>query len=427
MNVAASLPCEIILEVFLHSLFHPRPLDHEGRLAFQTIRSVCSTWRMTSLSSPVLWSSVSTMYDGDPEIRLLALLGGWFSRAGPTTPLDLELGFECSESECKVATLAFIRRFQPRWRNLSLSGTPEQFWDSVLSSPSTNWDSLQGLTISMESFEELPPDQYTKQLDVLASINSLRRVVLFTTADDGRNKHEKPYGPVTLHELCITFDDDQVFTNFHMSLLTGYTSLTRLVFRGGNFVSSHLPIDHLTLPSLLYLSYHAIDLSLLRHLTTPALATLDIRLERWRQNEDIKVPDLSGFLARCTDALQSISLDPLFDRRVLSKILPIISERPSLIDLSVNAWPLTDEWSRGINESAWCPKLRNLTITLSHLAVGRLEEMEPLANFLKRRWEKGGRELETLTIRKRVKASQVRYDFFENVGIKKLRVTLPWD
>jgi hypothetical protein len=148
---------------------------------------------------------------------------------------------------------------------------------------------------------------------------------------------------------------------------------------------------------------------------------------KWRQTEDIKVPDLSGFLARCTKALQFISIAPPFDGRVVSKILPNLSERSSLTDLTVNTWPLTDEWPLGINESAWCPCLRNLTITMTPLSVGRLEDVEPLATFLKRRWEKGGGELETLTIRKWDKALHVPYKLFENVGVKKLQVTLRWD
>jgi hypothetical protein len=437
MNTKTTLPNEIFVEIFLRSLSHP--LNHEGRLTFQTIRSVCSMWRMISISSPVLWSSISTAYDNIRALtgdELISLLRGWFSRAGSTTPLDLCLSFSPAVSEYKPAFLAFIGHFQPRWRTLDLSSM--YLWESLLSLPSTNWSSLQVLDLTTTTFEFLSPAQHTERLEVLANIKSLKRIDLF--AQDRGNTPERPFGPITLYELRIMFDDESEllfgdfnaedgieFTGYHMSLMSGYTSLTRLEFGGENFLSSRMPINHLNLPSLLYFTYHGRDLSLLQHFTTPVLATLDIRLDLRRKSEDLKPVDLSGFLARCTDTMKSIVLETSFNSRVLSIILPVLSRRPSITHINAQAWSLSQDWLRGIDESAWCPNLQTLTIVVHPQGHGRVEEMKPLATFLKRRWEMGGRELEMLTIRKRVKTSQVPYHFFKGVGVRKLRVTKPWD
>jgi hypothetical protein len=319
----------------------------------------------------------------------------------------------------------FMVRFQSRWRSLYLFVSPECFWDCIINPPSNKWNSLETLAVSMADFDNISQDQYTERMDALASITSLQHLTLFVP-DDISKMHKRPYGPSTLYELRIVFDDDDfIFTNVHMSLISGYASLTRLIFRGEGFESSSLPVDHAALPSLQYLSYTASDLSVLKYFTTPALSSLDIHLDQCDRAQDVQLMDLSNFLDRCTNALQSVAIDTDFNNRSLSAILPLLYKSPSLTNLTVNARPF-QEWPPDGDKSAWCPKLQNLTINLSILDQGRLEGMEDLAAFLKRRFGKEGRELNMLTIRKTAETAQVPNHIFKFSGIRKLRVTVPW-
>jgi F-box-like len=173
MSAEAGLPNEILGEIFLHSL--PHPLDYDGRLDFQAIRSVCPTWRMVAFSSPILWSSIDATDEFAvplPGGKLISLLSEWFSRAGPTILLDLKVRFsedQISEDEeiAEAALVALIGRFQPRWKTLYLSVSQECFWDCIHSPPSTNWDSLQTLTLLTSHFTDLSGSQVAERMTLL--------------------------------------------------------------------------------------------------------------------------------------------------------------------------------------------------------------------------------------------------------------------
>ncbi|KAH6909334.1 hypothetical protein BKA70DRAFT_1426462 [Coprinopsis sp. MPI-PUGE-AT-0042] len=139
-------PPELLLEIFRWSL--QPPLDGPGRWHFMVLRSVCSTWRTLSFSTPELWSNLSVdtgdvfpYYstpekdsDGEPSLsattsrgsypfqtNLPSRIEAWFARASATTPLTLRItdhfaGDEWSRME-QLANIAC----QPRaWFDLDI-------------------------------------------------------------------------------------------------------------------------------------------------------------------------------------------------------------------------------------------------------------------------------------------------------------------
>ncbi|KAH6886646.1 hypothetical protein BKA70DRAFT_97581 [Coprinopsis sp. MPI-PUGE-AT-0042] len=427
MSIEALLPPEIVLEIFQQSL--PTRLDKDGRLAFQCIRSVCSRWRSISLASPVLWSSIAVVHDSGPlshdDGGIPALLEGWFSRAGSSIPLELDyMDAPSLESERNAPMTALIQRHQSRWKYLSLCLSPKCFWDIILSPPSPDWSNLRFLTLWIFDFKDLTPAQCSQRLDAVGNFTSLKRLFL---NDDDRYKHERPYGPITLPELHIQLDD--IFDSHHMLLISAYTCLTRLVLEGCVDYKSRLsPTDHLSLPSLLILSYSRHDPCFLQYLTTPSLTTLDIHLDPDFDDSQDGPQILSAFLTRCTNTLQMIGLNSGFNTSAIAAILPLLSVRPSVVRLTLDAWPSDLETGASPEhaEKDWCPNLQELAVSFQSGERVELERMATLAAFLQRREDSGYTELEMLTIRKGAGAAQFPYDLFENVRLGKLRVMIPW-
>ncbi|KAH6887289.1 hypothetical protein BKA70DRAFT_72358 [Coprinopsis sp. MPI-PUGE-AT-0042] len=467
---AKALPIEILLEIFLQSL--PHRLDEEGRLAFQIIRSVCSMWRFTSFSSPVLWSSISVTRARSDSLStgsLPALVDRWFSRAGPSAPLELDYDDTFGLPQDEALLPALIRRHQSRWRHLSLCIRAECFCDIILSPPSNNGITLQALTLWVGDLDGPDPTQISQRLDGLAKLASFRRLVL---EDDRSHMHERPYGPITLSELHIIFDG--VLSSDHIHLISAFHSLSTLSLVVERYFDVILSAqDHLTLPSLLNLSFTAYDLDLLQYFTTPALVKLEITLKlngydpdnslffshsftlpsllnlsfttynldvleyfttpalvklEITLQSDIREPQnsssFSQFITRCTSALQSIAVNSDFDASLITRIITSLSARPSLTDLTVDLWPLSLTFPKDA-EKDWCPDLQHLTVSFGSGYDDEEERMEALAAFLQCREEWGCVPLERLTIRKRHKRFEFPYGLFENVTLGKLHVMVP--
>ncbi|KAH6886650.1 hypothetical protein BKA70DRAFT_1334735 [Coprinopsis sp. MPI-PUGE-AT-0042] len=433
MTTKAILPTEILLEIFRQSL--PRRLDTKGRLGFQAIRSVCSRWRSISFSSPELWSSLSVTCEGKkPDGVQLPRLEQWLSRSGLSTPLELHFQYEdftlemmLPEDEISMRNL--IRHYQPRWRYLSLCIEPRCFWDSILSPPSTDWINLQTLTLWVFDFNHLSSERYPRGLDQLTSITSLRRLFI---EDDSPYTHQTHYGPVDLAELHITLDE--VSRSDHVRLISSYAQLTKLTLVATLYHELDLaPDEHINLPFLSSFSYTTDDLSLLHHLTTPALVNLELSfLTSLPTAEEALTP----FLARCTSALQTISLT---EASFLAKALPTFSVRPSLTEISLDAWPLdaTDNILAEPDHAvdAWLPNLRQLTVSMGpKRSTGsseatkdlELEQMSDLAKFLLQREDRCQMGLERLIVHKRSRAIKFPYELFERIDLGELRVMVPW-
>ncbi|KAH6886712.1 hypothetical protein BKA70DRAFT_1464656 [Coprinopsis sp. MPI-PUGE-AT-0042] len=268
MTEHGSVPTEILSEIFRQSL--PHRLDQEGRLSFQTIRSVCSRWRAVSFSTPMLWSSISvTCNIGDEGFHdgyssNLILLGTWFLRAGESIPLELEFSDPAINSmrgEEKEAMKTLIRRYQSRWQLLSLSIDPESFWDVFFDHPPTAWINLHTISLYGYDFLAVASERVAQGLDALEKLHSLRCILL---EDCEGYEFTRQFGPLDLQTLHINFD---VFGTDQAHLIAAYPYLTTLNLVAPPHLRPELSLqDHITLPFLLSLSYNTYGLSLLDHL-----------------------------------------------------------------------------------------------------------------------------------------------------------------
>ncbi|KAH6910909.1 hypothetical protein BKA70DRAFT_48499 [Coprinopsis sp. MPI-PUGE-AT-0042] len=319
MSADTVLPDEILLDIFQQSL--PPQLDKQGRLAFQKMRSVSSRWRFICLSSPVLWSSVSVTWDSSGQSNNggdISVLEDWFLRTGPSVPLELQYKDNSPgtmRDEDKAALKALIWRYQPRWRFLSLYIESNCFWSVLTEPPPSNWISLHSLKLWTWDIMYVGVERASRAYDVLEKMPTLRCVLV----ENGGYTYTRQFGPTDLAELRITCYS---FGSEEASLISSYHHLTILavVFPWG-YTASLSPEYHFVLPSLLSFSYKADDLYLLRRFTTPALVDLDIQLYA-KPYHPPEHEILSGFLSRCTDALQSIMVDSGSDELFIAKMLP---------------------------------------------------------------------------------------------------------
>ncbi|KAH6886633.1 hypothetical protein BKA70DRAFT_1334678 [Coprinopsis sp. MPI-PUGE-AT-0042] len=418
-----AIPTEILSDIFQQSL--PQRLDRKGRLAFQVIRSVCSRWRSVSLASPILWSSLSITCERDDQSYrhgAINLLDGWFSRAGPYIPLELEYVHPQAtpmQVENLVAMKMVIRRHQTRWRWLSLFIYSVDLWDVFFDPSPSEWINLHTLKLWTYDLMAMLEEQNRQGLDALEKIPSLRCLML--EHDDGY-EFTKHVGPIDLAELHVNLD------TFHIAeaqLISAYSNLTKLVLVAGSYCSFILlPNYNLTLSSLTSFFFDAYNLSLLHHLTTPALVDFEIHLH----SEEVEPQKefLAEFIARCTSALQSLTLNG--NEGFIAKVIPSLVTRPSLTLFTVNIWPSTLDSNTYLKEveKEWCPRLRDLTISIGLGGAVELERMKGLVTFLSRREDFGLRELERLTVNRCSGAVEFPYELFRDVRLGKLRVMIPW-
>ncbi|KAH6886656.1 hypothetical protein BKA70DRAFT_97651 [Coprinopsis sp. MPI-PUGE-AT-0042] len=400
MSAHATVPTGILSEIFRQSL--PQRLDQEGRLALQIIRSVCTRWRSISLSTPALWSGVSVTCNigdegfHDGYLRKIILLDTWLLRAGESIPLDLEYQDPMAKSMRDEETAAMknlIQRYQPRWKRLSLSIEPECFWDIFFDHPPFRWVNLQTLSLCVNDFDKVGAERAAQGFDALEEITSLKCLLL---EDHGFHVIARHCGPINLPELRITLDS---FGIEQAHLVSAYPRLTKLVLLAPSVTRIELtPDHHITLPSLLSLSYETLcDLSLLEYFTTPALIELDIQLNREPNPYSDIILDL--FFSRCTSALKAFTLNSESQGAFITQIIPSLSQWLDLTQITFDLWPFPDKLSPFQKDSdpCWCPDLRELTVSIRSRGAIELERMADLAMFLKRREELGSVMLEVLT------------------------------
>lgn len=422
MTTNAHIPSEILLEIFQQSL--PKRLDQEGRMTFQTIRSVCPRWRSISLSSPTLWSSISVARRLSDHDRVqISRLETWFSRSGPCIPLELDFSTGKMVLEATAALVSLIRRHQHRWTFLSLLVEPECFWDVLLRHPSQDWTSLHTLKLWTCDFAVVDEKKELEGLEELGKISSLRCLIV---DDVEEHTFKKRYGPMTLEELHL---DVEHFGISQGHLISSYPNLTQLVLvdtsvHGAKFLT---PQDHFHWPTLTSFVFEVYNLNLLAHFTTPRLAQLAIRLHRFNAIFNYQ-GIVSGFLTRCTSTLRSITVDSRSDGKLVAQFLPLFSSQRHVTHLSLDLWPSIQEADNITQDSEreWFPDLRHLTVSMPSGTMAALKRTECLAAFLRRREEFGLEELEILTVRRCIGAASFPYKFFEKVRVGKLCVTVPW-
>jgi hypothetical protein len=339
----------------------------------------------------------------------------WFSRAGPTIPLQLRYTNHIIAFN-QASLKSLLQRYQSRWSELDLAIHPMRFVEIIADLPSSNWTNLTN--ICLWDHELLFPEKCTK---CLKEVTSLRRLTLQPPI---AYEHIESFGPVSLVE--IRFVTNGYLRLGHAQLISSYLNLRKLEI--SSLLHKELLITpglHLTLPLLATFILNAGRMSILDHLTTPALVDMEI-YAAWPSSSRDDEHCISTFLSRCPDSLKSFKIHGQTRGASIARILPSLSDRPFLTHLAVNAFPLPMDDSF-FDENEWLPSLRDLSISLERNS-GRqpVEELEYLAMFLKRRVEFHALPmLETLTIHKR-SSDEFPYHLFGDVPLGRLRVMIPF-
>ncbi|KAH6880341.1 hypothetical protein BKA70DRAFT_1447379 [Coprinopsis sp. MPI-PUGE-AT-0042] len=337
-------------------------------------------------------------------------------------PLELEYvdpHLRSMRDEEKQAMTTLIRRHQTRWRYLSLFIESVNFREIFFEPPPSEWASLHTLALWTYDFIAMGEDRQTAAFDALEKLLSLQCLILKHDDAYGYTRH---FGPIDLPEIHLVFD---AFDLGEAQLISAYSRLTKLVLVAESSSHFELPTDYrLTLTSLLSFSFDTYNLSLLHHLTTPALADLEIHLHfegHQPQNEFF-----ASFVSRCTSQFRSLKLNS--DEEFIAKVLPSLSTQPSLTHLMLNIWPSafeTDPHSEHTDKE-WCPSLRDLTVSIGLGGVVELERMKGLATFLSRREDFELPELEKLTVNRCSGAIAFPYELFDDLHLGELTVMVPW-
>ncbi|KAH6887286.1 hypothetical protein BKA70DRAFT_1164401 [Coprinopsis sp. MPI-PUGE-AT-0042] len=391
------LPPELLLHIFRHAL--PGPLNKDGRVHFQAIRSVCSKWRLISFSSPALWSSLTLLHLGG---NLYPSVGNsaerWLARAGSSIPLDLQL-VDSSNSGMSVkdreALILLITRYRSRWRSLFIIGTGTLFWDIFQQIMPSDWVNLRTLTISTY---RLCDGTGEEGIGVLRRVTSIQSTLL-------RNLR-----------LCIGAAARAV-TDFQF--ISKYTHLRKLSIT--KHTPSTIPTVTTSLPCLEILTMSTYDLNLLTRLNTPALCELEIDI--LHGGGDAQDVILRSFLTHCPRLL-SVSLRG--NSEPIAWMTPALSSRPTITSVIVEPWP-----AASFDDKTWCPNLRSLTVVV-HSKVSIQEDenemalMRSIASFLERRNERGREKLDKLVFKCTYGATSFPHELFGTLGVGRLDVTVPW-
>jgi F-box-like len=420
MSIRASIPAEILLEIFEQSL--PPRLDQDGRLAFQVIRCVCSTWRTISLSSPTLWASISVKCEKrsrDYHQDCITRLDRWFSRAGLHIPLELDFsdpGISRMADKANAVTKALIVRHQARWRYLSLYINTHDFWDVICTPLPSYWVNLHCLSIW--TYDMMYMEAEGQQgLDTLADITSLRRLVVNHM---DYYQHTRRIGPINLPELDIFLDS---FSIHEANLISAYSNLSKLSLVSSEHCYYESSPDYsLALPLLASFSFDTYDLFLLDILMVPSL--IELNIVEHHETHQPHAP-LTAFIKRCTNQLETFTLSG-GSKGIVAECLPSLLNQPRITHLAVDKWPsLLEIELAEITGKDWCPILRDLTVLSSRDNLDDEQGINSLAVFLTRRQGLGLPSLERLTIHRGSEAAPFPYESFADIKLRELRVLVP--
>ncbi|KAH6906046.1 hypothetical protein BKA70DRAFT_1290085 [Coprinopsis sp. MPI-PUGE-AT-0042] len=411
----SGLPPEIHLHIFKHAL--PGPLCREGRLHFQSIRSVCTEWRILSFSSPALWSSLDVRARGTASVGDLFPSGGnpvekWFAHAGPSIPLELRLSNLSHTRTLEkdfAALTALVIHHQSRWRSLHIIGTGTLLWDVFQRAPASGWNNLQELAVS--SF------QVRGNLAV-SGIGILQRL--------------KSIESVSLQVLALIVTGPEVSATSEICFIAMHTHLRTLLLHiaEGRTRASNSVI--ITLPCLEYLSITTPDLTLLCHLNTCSLSELEVHL--MRSDREPQNTILQNFISQCT-ALKFIHLHDMSNGKGMEWMLPTLCAQPNITTTKItsrispfrfNELPQSTAWW-----DDWCPNLRGLTVELRSKGLiledeNEMKHLTLVASLLQRRSELGRRQIGRLIFKNKHNLTDFPYDLFEALGVGRVDIMTPW-
>ncbi|KAH6886689.1 hypothetical protein BKA70DRAFT_1334828 [Coprinopsis sp. MPI-PUGE-AT-0042] len=384
-DYTSNLPPEVLVHIF--GLLSRGPLGKKGRLHFQAIRSVCSTWRLICFSSPFLCSSLAVNYNNNHSLSYGKVVEGWFSRAGPSMPLELLLLVTSSRGMSKEDSVAL----------------------SDLLAPSSDWKNLRKLSVWTYRL-------YDNGRGV--GIEVLRRATCIQSTP--------------LQDLRLTIDEASTTPADDLKFIAGYTHLRKLVLRVPRSdiqADSNSPIS-ISLPRLGFLSITGPNITILCHFDTPSLTDLEVHLRYLDQDNQEII--LRHFLAQCP-LVRSVILRS--NNQQAEWMLSTLCAQPSITSVTIQPWPSARDGHEISHDApwlnSWCPNLRELTVVIQSAKLISEDENEmtllaSVVSFLERRKELGQGRLDRLVFKCLECATEFPYDMFTTLGVGRVDVMGPW-
>jgi len=282
------LPIELLREIFANVLANllriENPHDIANRKIIRlashlpwSISRVCQSWRTVALSTPYLWRSMPIVNLSSPICRrpcFLRLLQELLQRSNGSS-IDVKLETGSNSVRLPHSGFELLIQHSDRWATLCIITNPKHgagFIRDMFSikrsfsvlrtvhilSRYTELNFLLSDNSNFTLLELRAPNLEEVMLDhpaiILAtpSSNMIRKL----TSIDGNSGHEVKR---CLHNSFATLTDLRLTTKLRGQTILGslaLPNLTRLDFDSGEY-SSHWLLDHLTAPSLYYLTLHS--------------------------------------------------------------------------------------------------------------------------------------------------------------------------
>ncbi|KAJ6492587.1 hypothetical protein C8R47DRAFT_1195337 [Mycena vitilis] len=126
-----ALPNELISEIFLRFLPpYPDFPPLKGLLSPTLLTHICRQWRDIALSTPQLWSAISS-FDNNWEGRELPIVKLWLERSH-YCPLSIKLGTETAGADDKLVEAVIPHRARWRYLKIDLEGHDSCIFDGPM-------------------------------------------------------------------------------------------------------------------------------------------------------------------------------------------------------------------------------------------------------------------------------------------------------
>ncbi|KAJ7629740.1 hypothetical protein DFH06DRAFT_1225291 [Mycena polygramma] len=126
-----ALPNELISEIFLHFLPpYPDFPPLKGLLSPTLLTHICRQWRDIALSTPQLWSAISS-FDNNWEGRELRIVKLWLERSH-YCPLSIRLGTEKAGADDKLVEAVIPHRARWQYLKIDLEGQDLRIFDGPM-------------------------------------------------------------------------------------------------------------------------------------------------------------------------------------------------------------------------------------------------------------------------------------------------------
>jgi F-box-like len=397
--IAAYLPSELLGAIFQNVLLEN--MDTSGRVQFQHLRMVCSSWRETSFSTPYLWTSVTLIPSKPMPSSYADLLRGWFSKSGDTLPLSLAVDHKFMLGHHLDDIIQLIVSLQGRWRYLALNIYHYTFWELIRISPQDHWANLSYLDIHchMIDIQDTDFDPWgdvveDHPLDQAPPITTLTLSTAYTPPN--------MIYPIAKDSVeTLVWNARALHDQDYSSFVTQYHNLTRLDLRceSQDWNSDVLGTSLIHLDALRSFAFTGFisptNFAVLHRFRTPLLSKLDLTLneplldyadtKEWEEETDRYMNDedmvdisfvkttglphdtfLEPLVSSSRGHLTSVSIKGDIGLILTRSILALLPS--TVLNLSIQYWPylLADSDvpppTQTSSDTPWLPKLEALRV-----------------------------------------------------------------